>query len=373
MANKFIPCQKGELEDCWQVAFKNTILPFLSFSALFVIFIISDRFVKQKNALITAIFMIFLVNAIYFSDKFLSFSKKEYSIPNTPTIEYLQKNAGIDRFFGFADASITGNLATKFKIFATEGYDPLYIKRYGELISAAKSGSIPIIVPRGDAYLDQGDKTDLLEDNIRRKRLLNLTGVKFILNKKDSLSEIPALKKFPKDKYTLASTIDNWEIFKNIEALPRTFLTNKYIIETDKNKIIDKLFNPQSDLKTIILEESPHPNLFLGEDKNSKVEVELYTPNKINLLVNTNTNQLLFLSDTFYRGWKAFIDNQETKIYWADYTFRAVIVPSGSHKVVFSYQPESFNLGRKISAITISVVMAFLIFWKTKNNLHKSN
>ena len=229
------------------------------------------------------------------------------------------------------------------------------------MINSARNGSIPAIIPRADAFLDQGDKTDLLEDNIRRKRLLNLMGVKFILNKKDSLINIPTSKKFPENKYSLVSTIGNWEIFKNNEALPRIFLTDKYTIEADKNKIIGKLFDPQFDFKTIILEESFGPNLSLDEDQNSKVEVESYTPNKINLLVNTSTNQLLFLSDTFYSGWKAYIDQNETKIYRADYTFRAVLVGAGSHRVVFSYEPKSFKTGLIITKLSISLLMILII------------
>ncbi|MBN1169332.1 YfhO family protein [Candidatus Woesebacteria bacterium] len=81
----------------------------------------------------------------------------------------------------------------------------------------------------------------------------------------------------------------------------------------------------------------------------------------------------LFLSDTFYPGWKAYVDGQEKKIYRANYAFRAVEVPSGEHEVVFRYEPESVKLGINVSIGTsifagIIFVTALIREWKfTKN------
>jgi uncharacterized membrane protein YfhO len=53
----------------------------------------------------------------------------------------------------------------------------------------------------------------------------------------------------------------------------------------------------------------------------------------------------LVLSDTYYPGWKAFVDGKETKIYRADYAFRAIPLNAGTHRVEFTYDPISFKLG----------------------------
>ena len=95
--------------------------------------------------------------------------------------------------------------------------------------------------------------------------------------------------------------------------------------------------------KTIIVEENP--NIVLNKEAKGKSEIISYTPNKIIIKVNTDSPALLFLSDNYYPGWEAFIDGSQTKIFRADYAFRAVVVPKGTHTVIFNYSPLSFKLG----------------------------
>ena len=51
---------------------------------------------------------------------------------------------------------------------------------------------------------------------------------------------------------------------------------------------------------------------------------------------------MLFLSDNFYPEWEAKIDNKNTKILKANYSFRAVSVPKGEHRVNFFYNPKKY-------------------------------
>ncbi len=56
-------------------------------------------------------------------------------------------------------------------------------------------------------------------------------------------------------------------------------------------------------------------------------------------------------SDVGYPGWMAKVDGAQTPIYPADYLFRAVRLPAGTHVVVFEYRPVSFWLGLAISLL----------------------
>ena len=58
-------------------------------------------------------------------------------------------------------------------------------------------------------------------------------------------------------------------------------------------------------------------------------------------------------SDVYYpKGWKAFIDGEETEILRANYILRALNVPGGNHKVEFRFEPTSYHTGTLISRIT---------------------
>ncbi len=64
------------------------------------------------------------------------------------------------------------------------------------------------------------------------------------------------------------------------------------------------------------------------------------------------------MSDMYAPGWKARVDNTETRIIRANYAFRAVFVPEGAHIVTFYYQPLSFQIGKALSIIGLIVLVA---------------
>ena len=78
-------------------------------------------------------------------------------------------------------------------------------------------------------------------------------------------------------------------------------------------------------------------NIILIDDKNLCSSKLIKTGN--------NDASILVLTDIYYPGWKAFIDETETKIYRADGLVRAVFIPEGQHTIEFVYQPESYYNG----------------------------
>ena len=87
----------------------------------------------------------------------------------------------------------------------------------------------------------------------------------------------------------------------------------------------------------------------VGGACNSSVRVIRYTPNRVELEANSARPCLLLLLDSYYPGWKALIDGQETKISAANSVFRAINFPAGKHHVTFQYDPKSFRHGLWIS------------------------
>jgi hypothetical protein len=71
----------------------------------------------------------------------------------------------------------------------------------------------------------------------------------------------------------------------------------------------------------------------------------------------------LRLSDTYYPGWKAYVDGKETGILKADRIFRAVSLDPGKHLVRFVYDPLSFKLGLWVSGSTM--LGLFIFGWWT--------
>ena len=67
------------------------------------------------------------------------------------------------------------------------------------------------------------------------------------------------------------------------------------------------------------------------------------------------------LSDPYYPGWRAFVDGVETPILRADYLFRAIALPPGSHEVRFVFVPWSLQRGMLLSAAGVLIASSAIL------------
>ena len=74
------------------------------------------------------------------------------------------------------------------------------------------------------------------------------------------------------------------------------------------------------------------------------------------------TKQYAVFSEIYYdRGWKAYIDGNESPIIQTNYVLRGMVVPAGNHKITFEFKPESFYSSSKIALIASVLVWLLLI------------
>jgi uncharacterized membrane protein YfhO len=66
------------------------------------------------------------------------------------------------------------------------------------------------------------------------------------------------------------------------------------------------------------------------------------------------------LSDSWYPGWKATVDQEAATIERANLAFRAVYVPQGTHTVRWTYQPQSYLWGLWTSAVALLAIAVAL-------------
>ncbi|MBI2028363.1 MAG: YfhO family protein [Candidatus Levybacteria bacterium] len=356
-----------------QISKRNLILPTGIFLVSAFVLLINFHIGKHRKFAIIFLLSLSVFDLFYFFHKITPFAPKETIYLDTEVLRALKEIQGINRSWGYGSGYISTNLQTHEKIFSTDGYNALHIRRYGELLASSKDGKIPSLIPRSDPMIASGYGLGNLRENKYRQRLLNLLGVKYVLNKIENKAE-PAqdYQIFDDETYSLIWQEFPWQIYENKKALPRIFFSSDYVVESDKNRIIQMIhddgFNPR---EKIILEESILPKVDLSDDKNAKIVVEKYTPNKVILETDAKTNMILFLSDNYYSGWTVSIDGEDDKIYKADYSFRAVPVKKGNHEVIFSYYPESFDLGIKVSLITFGSLILLVFVKRFKINVQK--
>jgi hypothetical protein len=150
-------------------------------------------------------------------------------------------------------------------------------------------------------------------------------------------------------------------VYENLDFLPRVLLVPKAIVIKDKERILRVLGTSGFDPKEkVILEEDIN---LKGEDgdRMGRCRIVEYGTNKIIIKASSSQPAFLFLSDTYYPGWKAYINGVEAKIYRANYVFRAIQIPAGDHKVEFVYRPSSFRVGVIGSLATIACLLGYWI------------
>ncbi len=341
---------------------KNCVLPAALILATTGLIFLPFKRLKKFAGLFIILFVV--LEYAYFFNKYQPFAPAKFVFPNHPVFQFLQ-TTGFDRYFGYDRAYVDSNFATYYRVFSPEGYDPLYIRRYGEFLASSENKELSGVLSRSDAYVGK-------TDNANRQRVFDLLGIRTAIDKTDDPANDwgPDTEKFPDSQYQFIKQYSKWKFYERQTALPRAFLAGNYEIISSDDRIINRFADP--DFKpgeTIILETEPKIKPAPGGTHN--VVIESYKPNKV--IINTASDQpkLLFLSDNYYPGWKALVDGRQTEILRADYTFRAVSVPSGQHNVVFVYDSVSFKAGLLISLGTMGL-LATILLWTGRGNNAKA-
>jgi len=345
---RFIPQAKSIIEFL-PIIKRNLIIPTITLILTFILIYIG---VKNNKYKIVTFFLLLILCAFeyqYFMYKFSPFSPIDYFFPKHQLTIDLHNMTPPDRVYGYGIARIENNLSTEWRVQTSEGYDSLYIKRYGELIDA----SFPKELTRSDANLPE---TMATSDSHAKKVLMDVMDLKYILYKND-LAPTDFLQqawRFPLDRFKLIYQRYKWEIHLNLDVLPRAGIFYDFTVEKDGKRIISTLFDKNFPYQQkIILEEKPTNFVPLKNTAPTTAKIISYKANEIKIQTDTKAGGLLFLADNFYPGWTATVDNIPTKIYRADYTFRAVLVKAGKHTVTFSYMPKSFIYGAVVSALSL--------------------
>lgn len=324
------------------VSKRNLILPTAIFAISALLFLTGGRW--QRIAILGLLFLT-IFDVFRFAKKWLPFDEPEYFYPELEAIEFLQtKTQNGDRVFG----NFGGELNV-FQIPGIEGYDPLFIRRYGELMTSVSDGQIRSVSPL-TVYVDKNGRFTY--------KILNLLGVRYLLHAKADGQNVWAFPFWQHlESFEKTWEDDQYEIWLNKQALPRAFLVNDYQVIQEGKKMIDFMLAEETELKqTAVLEVEPDFEIQKCHQKRG-AEIIDYQPNRVVINLEAGCWSLLVLTDNFYPGWLATIDGETTKIYRTDYSFRGVVVPDGGHEVVFEYRPATFRWGLMIAYLALAGIL----------------
>lgn len=327
--------------------FRNNIgLRNLVFPSLVLFGVTIVMFLPRKPAKYLLLGLV-IFELFRFGWKFEPISPAKFTYPTTPVLSFLQTQQKPFRTTGAK--VIPSNLRMAYGIESIEGYDTFHPLNMSEFVAAVNSGNIDSL-PVGRYGIVDNDTSPLLD----------LVNTKYYLALKSDE------ERFKNKRFKLAFSDKSVDIFESKTSLPRAFMVYDWKVDkpgrendlTALGEILGKNFPID---KRIILEEDP--GLVKNDDlkivpKNSVI-YKTYDNQESEIEVTTDRTGMLFISDTYYPGWHIFVDGVETKIYKADFAFRAIVVTKGKHNIRMVYQPKSFSDGLKISLSTLIFLVGF--------------
>jgi hypothetical protein len=93
---------------------------------------------------------------------------------------------------------------------------------------------------------------------------------------------------------------------------------------------------------------------------------EQQDPNKVQLSISAPEGTWFVLADSWYPGWRLYIDGDLSEMYPAFLAFRGAWIPAGDHEVEMIYRPLSVASGAALGLI--GWVLWVLLFWRWRND-----
>jgi hypothetical protein len=207
----------------------------------------------------------------------------------------------------------------------TLGYNPLRLEDFSEAVGT------------GDGIARPADRKFTPLFPSYHSRLANLLGLRYIA------SPVP-IEQVDRtlhdgDLKLLARTKQGY-VYENPEALPRVQFVGGWALADFESMKLSGRWPDTDPRQTVLLETEPplatpegpvavQAEVKLVSYRNAAVEVEVTTP----------APGFVVLNDVWHPWWRAQVDGVDAEILKANVLFRAVQVPAGTHKVVFTFQP----------------------------------
>ena len=368
-------------------------IPLLSMSASGLIYCL--LILRPANKIIQTLLILILFLDLFFFGHFLhqrSINVDEliHKDKYPPVIQYLnqtEKDPNAYRVFPLVSALaeirscdfIVHNINILYPISSITVYDALYLKKYYTLLNpedrngtfrnpGALAANNRIISFLNVKYLVALPQYKTLLESMRATAIAGSPRL-FPLIGESSKPENPKGETVP--LYTKVFTSPSGvTVYLNRNVLPRAYLVEKVRSVKGIDEVCQILYNADEsfDPSREALVEGPGPDAPAALTSGTATVIS-YKAQEVIIKTQSSGNGFLVLSDTYYPGWKAFIDGKETKIYATNGVVRGVFISPGNHEVIFEYSPGSFKAGALISFTTfVLVVIASIISLTARRN-----
>ena len=171
----------------------------------------------------------------------------------------------------------------------------------------------------------------------------------------------------PMQYKTLVDRIGHFRTNREFELNPENekdlqLLGVRYFVSARNGPYLGlRLLEPASTYFKVFEYVDPRPAYGWEEqDVEHAVEMKIWQPEKRAFAVRSTRGGHFRLTEQFYPGWTATVDNVETKIERCQEAFQCVAVTPGEHRIEFRYHSRWLMLGAGISFCSMLAVVVFV-------------
>lgn len=126
-----------------------------------------------------------------------------------------------------------------------------------------------------------------------------------------------------------------------------------------------KALNDFDPANVVVIDESWKAKFanFTPADSTASITMTKFDNDEIMYQSKSSAPHVAVFSEIYYKDWKAYIDGKPADYAKANYVLRAMVVPAGTHEIVFKFEPTIYHIGDKLSAISGWIVFVLFLIW----------
>ncbi len=256
-----------------------------------------------------------------------------------PSIQAIKQDTSLYRITSFnLDDTLRPNSNMLFGLQDIRGYDTVILRDYVEYWRLLEE-------PSGLLY---SMINKLVDAKSLQSPLLDLLGVKYVLTTQNI--GLPGWTEVYRGEIN---------VYRNDRVLPRVFVPPVIQSVPDVAAARQAIAAPGFDPRRTAYLESEVPT---AGPVQGTATISRYGANRVEIDAKMDGDGYVLLTDTYFPGWRASVDEREVPVVRANGLFRAVPVPAGEHRVVLRYSPFTFQLGGYLSVMGLFAIVLGLAY-----------
>ena len=166
-------------------------------------------------------------------------------------------------------------------------------------------------------------------------------------------------------------------LYRERDRLPRVYGVGRMILADDSRKtslaaLGREGFDPRREAVVSVPKDLPSPAPLPGGDVECMADITRFTPGEIMVTAQSSGPALLVLAETFYPGWRAFVNDVETPVYRTNHALRGVRIEAGKNTIRLVFEPRSVRSGMQVS-LGFAALLAVLGMLRFRLGFRRAN